>query len=64
MDPSRIASLCALPESYPMIVILPTFFDSLTPFSTPIAEPSLAPKKPLISGFEAIIAFVMSVDLS
>jgi hypothetical protein len=43
-------------------MIFPTFFDSLTPFSTPIAEPSLAPKKPLISGLAAMIAFVMSVD--
>src|SRR5881397_3131524 len=47
-----------------MTVTLPDFPDSFTPLSTPIADPSFAPKTPLRFGFACRIALVRSVDLS
>src|SRR5438552_15959071 len=63
-SPLRIASICCWPESYPMTTTLPVLPDSLTPFSTPMAEPSFAPKTPLRFGLACRIVFVISVDLS
>ena len=46
-----------------MTVILPSVPDSLTPFSTPMIEPSLAPKKPFRFGWAWMIVLARSVDL-
>ncbi len=47
-----------------MTTSLPAMSSSLTAFTTPIAEPSLAPKKPLMSGLAVMMALARSVDLS
>src|SRR5207247_707949 len=46
-----------------MTTTLPTLFDSFTPLSTPIADPSFAPKTPLWFGLACMVALVMSVAL-
>src|SRR6476646_2391614 len=62
--PLLMASIWALPESYPTTLMAPSFLSSLTALMTPIAEPSFAPKKPVMSGLAWIIALARSVDLS
>jgi hypothetical protein len=64
MNELRMASIWALPEPKPTIISLPGMSSSCAAFTTPIAEPSFAPKKPLMSGMVWIIAFARSSDFS
>src|SRR6266851_2986815 len=57
-----IASIWALPESYPATRTLPPLPASLTPSTAPSAPPSFVPKMALRSGLAWIIDLAMSAD--